>query len=1368
MPGVVGLAWDLLARDKASPAFLRVAGAADQAATATSRASLAMSGATARAGKTGAALTKKLTLPLAGLAAVAVEQAAKYQKSLTTIGVITDQTSTQMQAASKGLMGVAKSTGTSLDQLTQGLYTVEKGGFRGAKALAIVKAGAQGAKAENVDLGTAMAALTSIMASYGKTLGDPVKAENELIKGSGLAKTTMQDFADSLSNVVPVASSLHISFSDVAAAIATMTQHGETAQHATENLRNLITNLAGQNNVASQAMQQLGINTIRVSKNLGKPGVGLVGTLDYVLGRVQKLGGKDGLVVVDTFKHAALATSSLNKMLSTMSDTVKTNSEGLLHGKVGISDYTKFAKSMGGQAGASALQFLALYKSSLGFSNLIKTGKGNVSTYAATLQKMLGGVTGMNTALQLSGQSAGTFHRNAKAIAKVALEAGSNVLGWSQVSQTLSVKMDKAKASLQVMAVEIGTALIPAVSKIAGAVSGAVHWFDELSGTQKKILGWSLGIMAGIGPLLSIGSRFVLLGRSLGGFTAGIGTAFSKLAGLSEGAAGRVNVAMRGVAAAIGGAAIGTAVGTLTQNASTGVQALGVLGSAAAGAALGFGAGGPWGALIGGIAGAGSALIHFGHHAKDQIEPTQALTQAILDDGDAFGKLTRASTVQTLQSKGLFDAALKLGISQKTVTDAALGNAGALSKVNATLTEQGLKAAGAYTSGRKLTQAQRDQLNAADKLRGGLDLQSRTLAVNKKAADNEAAALGGVKKKTDDASGAIRGITSSGNNYLDVVAKINARKITIRAQDNASAVIAKIKLALRELRNKQISIDTYERRIIVPTIDRTPGGPTGEHSGPGRASGGSLPQGLASVGERGAELAYTHGGKTQILSHAQSLAFLARTGMHFPGFASGTSGAMASIAAALSKLGLSRAGSAGVLGNLKAESNFNPNAYNPSENAHGFAQWEGSRWTALQNYAKSQGLAATSTAAEIGYLVKELRGSGLLGQLRSARSPSAAAALVDAQFERSSGSTRGLRESYATSIFGQLKSGKLAAAVGKAAKPKVNVSALTTKLGTAIGNIGSAAGGPKFSVTDIGIDRVMAQIKTATSVLVSDVKKGLSAKAARPFRDELVAYTKMAKQQVKDLRVKIRGSDLNGIRAAIGGTASDMRAAFMQILTDMKRAGVTSGGIAAVQARQKTIIAKQATLAAASSKLASMKTYRAGIQSTLAGAFDPTKYGSAQDFIVGLGGATDTNKAYAGELTSLHGKAKGNKPLMSLINTLAVSGQTTSLQSLAGASKTDLANVGKAYSGYTSSLTAGGNAAVMAQYGTSVDAQTKAIAAQTTALKNLVTAVVNRPIHVHANGHEFTMAVLADPAFERQLTREFQHLANAIHYGRKH
>jgi hypothetical protein len=81
MPGAVALAWDLIAKDSASPAFLRVAGAADKAATATERAQKRTATASAAMARTGAKLTKALTLPLLGIAAVSVDQAARSGRS---------------------------------------------------------------------------------------------------------------------------------------------------------------------------------------------------------------------------------------------------------------------------------------------------------------------------------------------------------------------------------------------------------------------------------------------------------------------------------------------------------------------------------------------------------------------------------------------------------------------------------------------------------------------------------------------------------------------------------------------------------------------------------------------------------------------------------------------------------------------------------------------------------------------------------------------------------------------------------------------------------------------------------------------------------------------------------------------------------------------------------------------------------------------------------------------------------------------------------------------------------------------------------------------------------------------------------------
>jgi hypothetical protein len=146
--------------------------------------------------------------------------------------------------------------------------------------LKVMKAAAQGAKAENVDLGVATDALSTVMLDYHLKRVEGCRDREPADPG-------VRSGEDELRPVLRVAVERDADrrragcqFAEIGGAIATMTQHGVSAQRATENLRNLLFNLSGQNNVASQAMQQLGIDTVDLAKNLGKRG--LTGTLAIV------------------------------------------------------------------------------------------------------------------------------------------------------------------------------------------------------------------------------------------------------------------------------------------------------------------------------------------------------------------------------------------------------------------------------------------------------------------------------------------------------------------------------------------------------------------------------------------------------------------------------------------------------------------------------------------------------------------------------------------------------------------------------------------------------------------------------------------------------------------------------------------------------------------------------------------------------------------------------------------------------------------------------------------------------------------------------------------------------------------------------
>jgi hypothetical protein len=194
--------------------------------------------------------------------------------------------------------------------------------------------------------------------------------------------------------------------------------------------------------------------------------------------------------------------------------------------------------------------------------------------------------------------------------------------------------------------------------------------------------------------------------------------------------------------------------------------------------------------------------------------------------------------------------------------------------------------------------------------------------------------------------------------------------------------------------------------------------------------------------------------------------------------------------------------------------------------------------------------------------------------------------------------------------------------------------------------------------------------------------------------------------------VKIKGSDLAAMRAGLKGTVEDTSAALQQMYTDFSKAGGSASGLSKLQSKGSALLSAQ-------SKLGAAKDYRSSVADTLRGGFDPTQYGSVGDLLTGLGNATGSNKQYASEADKLR-KAGLNS---GLLNTLLASGQNATLESLAGASKADIAQVNKAYGGYNASVAAGSDSAELAKFGKSVDSLAAAQAEIAAAVAALASSV---------------------------------------------
>lgn len=452
---------------------------------------------------TWASVGKYATIGIAG-AAIAVggyslKMAGDFQAHMTLLQTAAGETSSNMRVVTNGVKNLAVQTGTSLDQLSGGMYTVEKAGIRGADGLKVLKAAAEGAKAENVDLSTATNALTSVMMSYHLKAKDAVSVENELVAGSGMAKTTMQEYAGSLSAVIPVASAAGIQFDQIGGAIATLTQHGTSAQESTQELANTIRNLQAPSLVSQKAMQQLGLNVNDVSTKLGSRG--LTGTIDLVTNAISSKMGPGGLVFVDAMKKSQSASQDMQTMLTKMPSSLAELSKKFMDGQIGMKEYQTAFKGMGGSSYAMGAQFLALSKSTQGFNQMLTSGSPQAQTFSKYLKDIMGGATGMNTALMLGGENMGYFKKATEDVGNAGRKSGSDISTWAKTQQNFNVMLAQTWQGIQVMAVNIGTKLIPIVT---AAVKGMTNFASGLSKGQPAAVALAVIVGTVLGSAIAV------------------------------------------------------------------------------------------------------------------------------------------------------------------------------------------------------------------------------------------------------------------------------------------------------------------------------------------------------------------------------------------------------------------------------------------------------------------------------------------------------------------------------------------------------------------------------------------------------------------------------------------------------------------------------------------------------------------------------------------------------------------------------------------------------------------------------------------------------------------------------------------------
>lgn len=475
-------------------------------------------------------LGKWSTAGLIGAGAASLYMAGDFQAAGIRLVTTAGESKGALQGVEQTILNMSTSVGQSSQALLQAAYTVESAGFHGFNAMTVLKASAEGATEEQANLGDVTNAVTSVLKAYNMSASQSTSVVNEMLTAVSRGKMTFQDLASAIPTVLPVAHAAGVSFSQVAAAIATMSAQGTSAQEAAQNVAQTIRDIQDPSQQSVQMLQQLGLSSVDLAQNLGTRG--LTGTIQMVETAIAQHMGPSGLVMLNTLKQSQAAAQDAQLMIQKMPASLQKLAEAYIQGKITSAQWNQEMSYMGQNNSLMAQQFSSVAQQAEGFNNLLTSGSPAAQTFAQTLETVMGNSTSLNVALQVGGSHMADFQSNASAVAAAGGHAGKNVQNWGMVQKEFNFQLKNDIDTLDKLGIEIGFKLMPYFNDMVKGLKDAATWFEH-NKDAAEALGIVVGTILAASMALYIGKLLQIDKIAKGIFSIGKGAA-SGLSWISE------------------------------------------------------------------------------------------------------------------------------------------------------------------------------------------------------------------------------------------------------------------------------------------------------------------------------------------------------------------------------------------------------------------------------------------------------------------------------------------------------------------------------------------------------------------------------------------------------------------------------------------------------------------------------------------------------------------------------------------------------------------------------------------------------------------------------------------------------------------
>lgn len=282
--------------------------------------------------KSGAMLTRGLTIPLAGVAIATGKMAVDFESNFAKVSTLLDSNVVDFGDYKTQLLDASGKSKVAVGEFSESVYQSISAGVDQTKAIGFTTDAMKLAKGGFTDGAKAVDILTTAINGYGKKSEDSMKISDMLITTQNLGKTTVDELATSMGAVIPVADSVNFGMEELSASYAQLTKNGIATAESGTYLKAMLSELGKSGSDADVALREL----------TGKGFAQLK---------------EEGVPTADILKQLGDYAENNGKTLKDMFGSVEAGTAALVLGKGDGTEYNQMLDAMNGSAGATQEAF---------------------------------------------------------------------------------------------------------------------------------------------------------------------------------------------------------------------------------------------------------------------------------------------------------------------------------------------------------------------------------------------------------------------------------------------------------------------------------------------------------------------------------------------------------------------------------------------------------------------------------------------------------------------------------------------------------------------------------------------------------------------------------------------------------------------------------------------------------------------------------------------------------------------------------------------------------------------------------------------------------------------------------------------------